>query len=56
MSNTLNAASVSYRSMNSTDNNFKKMSKKLIDDKKTDDDPEDLDNTNITYTSNNTTN
>jgi len=56
MSNTLNAASVSYRSMNSTDNNFKKMSKKLIDDKKTDDDPEDLDNTNITYTSSNTTN
>jgi len=35
MSNTLNSASVSYRSMKSTDRDFKKMSKLLIDDNKT---------------------
>lgn len=41
MSNTLNNASVSYRSMSSSDQNFKKMSKKLIDDKDEKDEPED---------------
>jgi len=34
MSSTLNSASVSYRAMNSNDDNFKKMSKSLIDDDK----------------------
>jgi len=36
MSNTLNSAAVSYRSMSSSDSNFKKMSKSLIDDKSED--------------------
>ena len=41
MSMTLNNASVNYRSMTSTDDNFKKMSKKLIDDGDDNDKPED---------------
>lgn len=56
MSMTLNNASISYRSMSSTDQDFKIRSKSLIDDKKTDDEPEDLGNTIITYTANNTSN
>jgi hypothetical protein len=53
MSATLNNASVSYRSMSSTDQNFKKMSKSLIDDsskKEDDDDDEPVDFGNITTT------
>jgi uncharacterized protein YegL len=47
MTATLNDASTMYRSMSSTSDNFKKMSKKLIDDK--DDNPEDKGDINITY-------
>ncbi len=36
MSNTLNTATVSYRAMSSSDKNFRKMSKSLIDDKSED--------------------
>jgi len=51
MSSTLNAASVSYRSMSSTDQNFKKKSKKLIDDDKKDE-PEDNGNISISGSAN----
>jgi hypothetical protein len=49
MTATLNDASMSYRSMSSTSDNFKKMSKKLIDDKD-DNEPEDNGSVDITYT------
>jgi len=52
MSMTLNNASVSYRSMSSTDQNFKKMSKSLIDDEDKKDEPED--EAGIVFTSNST--
>lgn len=48
MSSTLNDASVMYRSMSSTDQNFKKMSKKLIDNDEKDDGDEPEDSGNIT--------
>ena len=55
MSTTMNNASVSYRSMSSSDQNFKKMSKKLIDDGDDKDEPEDS-NSGTILTSNTTTN
>lgn len=60
MSMTLNNASVSYRSMSTSDGNFRKMSKSLIDDveKDEEDKPEDLGSitTSNTYTVSNTNN
>jgi len=50
MSMTLNNASVMYRSMSSNDQDFKKMSKKLIDDDKKDE-PEDQSGTVFTSSS-----
>ena len=49
MSNTLTSAVVNYRSMSSSDKNFKKMSKLLIDDVK--DEPKDSDDITIGNTS-----
>lgn len=56
MSNTLNDASISYRSMSSTDGNFRKMSKSLIGDN--DNKPKDSGNitTSGSYTVSNTNN
>lgn len=48
MSNTLIASAVSYRSMSSTDKDFKTRSKSLIDDDNEDNEPEDLLSGNIT--------
>ena len=52
MSNTLNEASVSYRAMSSTDDNFKTMSKSLIDDDK--DEPKDEGSLTVGNTSSDT--
>ena len=50
MSSTLTSASTSYRSMSSTDNDFKTKSKSLIDDKN---EPENSDITNVRTTTDN---